>query len=694
MANNSRTIATAYVQIKPSMEGIQGELTQAFGGEGDSAGSAFSKGFGGAIKAASGAAVAAIGAATTAAGAMTKQAVEGYAEYEQLVGGVETLFGTQGLTLEEYAKTVGKTTSEVQAEYTKLQSAQDNVFKNASDAYKNAGMSANEYMTNVTSFAASLVSSLDGDTVKAANLADQAIVDMSDNANKMGSSIESIQNAYQGFAKQNYTMLDNLKLGYGGTKQEMERLLEDAQKLSGVEYSMDSFADIIDAIHVIQEEMGVAGTTEKEAAETISGSIAMTKSAWDNLIVGLADGDADLGGLIDNLVNSATAAFDNLLPVIEQAMLGIGSFVEKIAPVLMQEIPGLLNNVLPELLNIGISVVGTIGQGILENLPSLIEMGMQAILNIVNGLAAAMPTLIPAVVDVVLTIVTTLLDNIDLLVDAAIALQTGLADGLIAAMPILLERAPEIIEKLVAALIENLPKLIEAALQLMLALTEGIMQNLPLITQSALEIIGALISGCLEQIPAIIDMCNELFGQMADFFFNADSESWGADMIQGLIDGIKSMIGKVADAASEVAAKIASYLHFSAPDVGPLAEYEKWMPDFMKGLAKGIDKNKDAVSDAITGVASDMVISPTMLLNQTLNGVAETSPAYAGTPQAMSFTSAGNSDTLDILSKYLPIIAENGGTNVSLEGDAAGIFNLVRKQNSMFTRANGRSAFA
>jgi phage-related protein len=181
---------------------------------------------------------------------------------------------------------------------------------------------------------------------------------------------------------------------------------------------------------------------------------------------------------------------------------------------------------------------------------------------------------------------------------------------------------------------------------------------------------------------------------MADFFFNADSESWGADMIQGLIDGIKSMIGKVADAASEVAAKIASYLHFSAPDVGPLADYEKWMPDFMKGLSRGIDKNKDAVSDAITGVASDMVISPTMLLNQTLNGVAETSPAYAGTPQAMSFTSAGNSDTLDILSKYLPMIAENGGTNVSLEGDAAGIFNLVRKQNTVFARANGRSAFA
>lgn len=594
------------------------------------------------------------------------------------------------MTLEEYAKSVGKNTEEVKVEYLKLQNAQNIVMQNAANAYKEAGLSANEYMENVTSFAASLVSSLDGDTVQAAKLADQAIVDMSDNANKMGTSIESIQNAYQGFAKQNYTMLDNLKLGYGGTKAEMERLLADAQELSGVEYKMDDFSDIIEAIHVIQDEMGVTGTTQEEAAKTISGSIAMTKSAWDNLLVGLADGDANLGSLIDNLVTSATAAFDNLLPVVEQAIMGIGSFVEKIAPVLMDELPKLITEVLPSLLEIGVSVVGTIGQGILENLPQLVEMGIQAISSIAVGLADALPTLIPAVVDVVLSIVETLIDNIDLLIDAAIALQTGLADGLIAAIPVLLEKAPEIIEKLVTALIENLPKLIEAALQLILALQQGMMENLPLIGEAALEIIGALIAGCIEQIPAIIDMCNELFGQMADFFFNSDSESWGVDLITGLVNGIKSMIDKVADAAAEVAAKIASYIHFSEPDVGPLSKFHTFAPDMMELFAKGIRDNEGTVTAQIEKSFNFGGLMQT----QALETVAASSPAYSPGGETASVGISSNDDLLAVMSKYLPMIAENGGTNVSLEGDAAGIFNLVRKQNSVFTRANGRSAFA
>ena len=271
-------IAKAYVQIVPSAQGISGKISQALGGEAERAGKAgggkFSSAFGAALKVGG----AAIAAGAAALGKVASEAISGYADYEQLVGGVETLFADSADVVQQYA----------------------------SNAFKTAGLSANEYMETVTSFSASLLQSLGGDTAKAAQVGDMAISDMADNANKMGSSMESIQNAYQGFAKQNYTMLDNLKLGYGGTKTEMERLLADASKLSGVEYNIDSLSDVYEAIHVVQEEMGITGTTAKEAYETISGSLATTKAAWSNLLVGIADENADFPALINNFVESAS----------------------------------------------------------------------------------------------------------------------------------------------------------------------------------------------------------------------------------------------------------------------------------------------------------------------------------------------------------------------------------------------------
>lgn len=262
--------------------------------------------------------------ASAAVGALAKEALEGYADYEQLVGGVETLFGAGGQSLEEYAATVGKTVDEVRDEYNGMIRAQQAVLQNADKAYKTAGMSANDYMETVTSFSAALIQSLNGNTEAAAEKANQAIVDMSDNANKMGSSMESIQNAYQGFAKQNYTMLDNLKLGYGGTKEEMARLLADAQAISGIEYDISSYADIVDAIHVIQEEMGIAGTTAKEASSTITGSVDSAKSAWANLITGIADEGANLPVLVNNFVDSVITAAGNIVPRLQIILEQIG----------------------------------------------------------------------------------------------------------------------------------------------------------------------------------------------------------------------------------------------------------------------------------------------------------------------------------------------------------------------------------
>jgi hypothetical protein len=276
-------------------------------------------------------------AGAAALGVLAKASISGYAEYEQLVGGVETLFGTGGKNLEQYAADVGKSVEEVEGKYNQLMNAQGTVFANAKKAYQTAGVSANQYMNMATSFAASLVSSLGGDTEAAAKLTDTAILDMSDNANKMGTDMSSIQNAYQGFAKQNYTMLDNLKLGYGGTQSEMKRLLKDAQKLSGQKYNIKNLDDVIEAIHVIQEEMGITGTTQAEAAETISGSWNATKAAWENLVMGLADGNADIDKLFGNLTASAKNVVKNVGKLFPGFLKNVGSLIRGIGSTISDE---------------------------------------------------------------------------------------------------------------------------------------------------------------------------------------------------------------------------------------------------------------------------------------------------------------------------------------------------------------------
>ena len=306
-------------------------------------------------------------AGATALAALTKSAVDAYADYEQLVGGVETLFGAGGQSISDYAKSVGKTVGEVKDEYNSLMKAQQTVLDNADKAYQTAGMSANEYMETVTSFSAALISSLDGDTKAAADKANQAIVDMSDNANKMGSSMESIQNAYQGFAKQNYTMLDNLKLGYGGTKEEMARLLEDAEKISGVKYDLSSYGDVVDAIHVIQTEMGITGTTAKEASETIAGSSSAMKASWKNLVTGFGNENANLTELVGQFTESVVTYGKNLIPRIGIILKSIGTVIAQEVPKLIQKIPSMISDILPRLTESFNSIFKTALGGVFSN---------------------------------------------------------------------------------------------------------------------------------------------------------------------------------------------------------------------------------------------------------------------------------------------------------------------------------------
>lgn len=340
------------------------------------------KGIGsGAIKVGKGLAVAGA-AAATAVTALVSKSVGAFADYEQLTGGVETLFGAGGRSVEEYAQSVGKSVSDIQGKYDSLMSAQNAVLENANKAYMTAGMSANEYMDTVTGFSASLISSLGGDTSKAADYANSALVDMSDNANKMGTDMESIKNAYQGFAKQNYTMLDNLKLGYGGTQEEMKRLLSDAEKLTGQRYDISSFADITQAIHAIQTQMDITGTTAKEASTTISGSWGSLKAAFENTLVGLTTGGEMFDQSLDALVDSAKTFGQNVIPAITGALSGVGSLIESLAPVIVAELPSMVSDILPHL----VSATKSLVTGLISQLPALGKAVLDAIPSIFDGM--------------------------------------------------------------------------------------------------------------------------------------------------------------------------------------------------------------------------------------------------------------------------------------------------------------------
>lgn len=334
-----------------------------------------------AIKVGKGLAVAGA-AAATAVTALVSKSVGAFADYEQLTGGVETLFGAGGRSVEEYAQSVGKSVSDIQGKYDSLMSAQNVVLENANKAYMTAGMSANEYMDTVTGFSASLISSLGGDTSKAADYANSALVDMSDNANKMGTDMESIKNAYQGFAKQNYTMLDNLKLGYGGTQEEMKRLLSDAEKLTGQRYDISSFADITQAIHAIQTQMDITGTTAKEASTTISGSWGSLKAAFENTLVGLTTGGEMFNQSLDALVDSAKTFGQNVIPAITGALSGVGSLIESLAPVIVAELPSMVSDILPHLVSAAKSLV----TGLISQLPALGRAVLDAIPSIFDGM--------------------------------------------------------------------------------------------------------------------------------------------------------------------------------------------------------------------------------------------------------------------------------------------------------------------
>lgn len=476
-------------------------------------------------------------AAGTAVGGLVAKSTQAYAEYEQLVGGVDTLFKESSAKVQAYAE----------------------------QAYVTAGLSANEYMNTVTSFSASLLQSLGGDTEKAADKADVAIRDMSDNANKMGTSMESIQNAYQGFAKQNYTMLDNLKLGYGGTKEEMQRLLADAEKLSGKKFDISSYADVVDAIHVIQTEMGITGTTAEEAAGTITGSMASVKGAWTNLVTAMASDDLPLDEYIDKFVESAATMAENMLPRIQKALGGVVKLVDQLAPVVIGKIPELISQLLPSvvgaatnLVTVIVSILPDLVQALVDMAPALIDGFVQIITALVDALpdlvepiVAALPTLIPALVDGLMAIFVSIAESgaeiLQPIVDYLPEIITTLIDALINNLPIFVRAMGTFTAALAKALPEIISAIIDELPDLIMMIIDAVWDILPVLLTEDFKAFGNLIGGLLDIVWSAIKAVVKIFinGLKKDIELYARIGEWFKDIFGKAGEKIKEVFAPV-----------------------------------------------------------------------------------------------------------------------------------------------------
>lgn len=520
-------IGTAYLQIVPSMDGVPGSIRRGLGGEADAAGVMAGGRISGKIKGAL--AAAGIGAAL---GAGLAKSIKTGANLEQAIGGIETLF----------------------------KDSADEMIKNADNAFKTAGISANQYMEQATSFSASLLQSMDGDTQKAAKAADQAIIDMSDNANKMGTNIQDIQNAYQGFAKQNYTMLDNLKLGYGGTKTEMERLLADAEKISGQKYDINNLSDVYEAIHVIQEEMDITGTTSKEAASTLSGSFSSMKAAAENFLGDLALGRNVGSAMVDLAESAGTFLFDNLMPAIGRVFAS-----------LPQAISALIQTGLPKFMASGsemvmglVSGIQTAGPQLAKKIPELVQQGMDAI-------SQNLPNIMANGRDMIVGLVQGITSNLPAFIDAVSNIVSKIPDFLKQNQPKIEAEGGKLIGQLAVGLIKNLPKIIVAVAKLGLTITSTILKNIPLMMKTGKTLVfnfakslggaalAAVKSAAKKIVTGLISPISTIGGKIRGYVDKVKSLmsfSGLASKVRGIWNSVKSAITGPIESAKNTVSRI------------------------------------------------------------------------------------------------------------------------------------------
>lgn len=477
-----------------------------------------------------------------------KQAIEAYSQNEQLVGGVQTLFKDSAGIVQDYAN----------------------------NAYKAAGMSANEYMDTVTSFTASLIQSLGGDTKAAAELGNTAVQDMSDNANKMGTDIGSIQQTYQSLARGNYAMLDNLKLGYGGTKAEMERLMSDAEKLTGEHYTVGDFGDTVKAIHAVQTQMGITGTTAKEASTTIEGSMNAMKASWQNLLAGMSDSGANMDGLIANLVDSVNTFAGNIMPRIAPLINGmvtaavqllpqaVNMLTSQLLPLITAQVPNIVSGLsqvvqaivaaLPQIMSALTAALPQIVEALLTLLPQLIDACMQMLTSLIQGITEALPTLIAMLPTIVQQAASVVLANLPLIIQAGVQLLLALVNGIVGALPQLIQMLPGIVMQITDVLLNNLPLIITAGIQILIALIQGITQAIPQLVAMLPQIVVKIVRTLSAHLPEILSTGLQMMVQLAAGIVRGigNAVSGARNVVSAIVGALRQAPGMVLDVGTNI----------------------------------------------------------------------------------------------------------------------------------------------
>lgn len=567
-------LGKAYVQIVPSAEGISGSISKVLDGEAGSAGDSAGETVGSNLVSKLKTIIAAAGI-----GEFVKSAVSEGADYEQAVGGMETLYKDSSATMIKYAN----------------------------EAFKTAQLSANDYMETATQFSASLLSSLGGDTEQAAEAANTAIIDMADNANKMGTSMQSIQDAYKGFAKQNYTMLDNLSLGYGGTKTEMERLLADAQKISGVEYNIDNLNDVYSAIHVIQQEMGITGTSALEAGTTVSGAVATMQSAWSNLLAQMTSSEGgDVKGAVQNLITSIFGdGSDTNLGVLGTVIPSIARLAESIGPALITAITASFESISTLVGEGGIQTVVEYINGIMSNLANVAVTGMEMLTRLYTGVLSALPKIITGAGQVIL----------------------AFANGILNNLPQVLAKGAQMITSIISGISQNLPKITAAAGQVVGKLLSTIVNHLPQILAQGVAITVKIAAGLIQALPSIISAVVSLVANIVSgFATGTDWGSVGINIIKGIVNGLQSMASALWDAITDIAKgafnAVKEFFGIASPSKLMRDEIGRYIP---AGIAEGITGNAGLVSDAMDDIGAGALNSTLSVNSGRLGAVAGSS---------------------------------------------------------------------
>lgn len=581
---------------------------------------------------------AALTAAAAGVAALTKSSIDQYAEYEQLVGGVDTLFKEASNTIQQYA----------------------------SNAYKTAGVSANTYMEQATAFSASLIQSLGGDTKAAAEYANQAIMDMSDNANKMGTDIESIQQTYQSLMRGNYAMLDNLKLGYGGTKSELERLVADAEELTGQALDPSKFSDVITAIHAVQENMGITGTTAKEAATTIEGSVGMMRAAWDNLLVGIANDNGDLGSLTYEFADTVETALSNILPRVKIILGEIGQVIADMGTIIAQTLPEMISTVLPSLISAGAQLLVGLVAGIISALPQLAASvpeivsalytsivsagpqlataGTQLLSMFTSGIETGIPDLISRLPQIIEGILNFIAENLPSILDMGVQILTSLQDGIINSISSLVSSLPQVISAITGFIADNLPAIVNAGISVLVNLASGIVSAIPQLVAVLPQIISAIVNGIRNLMGSIVDIGENIVQGIWEGIQNM--ATWIKNKVtgffSGIVDGVKGLLG--IHSPSTVFADMGKNMALGLGD-GWDNEYSHIRRDIENGLNFGtanvdysssmLGRSQSGLSNAFNNIAATMGQNFTITVQSVLDGkvIGETAYQYSRNKQ-------------------------------------------------------------